>query len=89
MILCSLLYLLMSWYLEKILPGEYGVPLPFYFPFTRSYWLPASPRVAPTTLPAHAINQLAFEQEPHNLKRTVSIQNLSKVSFPATFPAVN
>ncbi len=79
MILCSLLYLLMSWYLEKILPGEYGVPLPFYFPFTRSYWLPASPRVAPAGLPAHTINQLAFEQEPHSLKRTVSIQNLSKV----------
>ena len=32
----SFLYLLMSWYLEKILHGEYGVPLPFYFPFTVS-----------------------------------------------------
>jgi len=69
----------MSWYLEKILPGEYGVPLPFYFPFTRSYWLPSTPRVGPSDINNHNVNRFAFEQEPLNLKQTVSIQNLSKV----------
>ena len=34
----SLSYLIINWYLEKILPGEYGVPLPFYFPFTVSFF---------------------------------------------------
>lgn len=28
----SIIYITMHWYLEKILPGEFGVPLPFYFP---------------------------------------------------------
>ena len=31
-------YLILTWYLEKILPGEYGVPLPFYFLFTVCYF---------------------------------------------------
>ena len=29
----SCVYLVLSWYLEKIMPGDYGVRLPFYFPF--------------------------------------------------------
>eukprot|EP00948_MAST-09A_sp_MAST-9A-sp1_P001689 g1689.t1 len=32
-----LLYIL-SWYLEKVWFRDYGVPLPFYFPFLPSYW---------------------------------------------------
>jgi hypothetical protein len=28
----SIIYVVIHWYLEKILPGEFGVPLPFYFP---------------------------------------------------------
>jgi hypothetical protein len=31
--LWSVFYLLLSWYLERVKPGEYGVKLPFYFPF--------------------------------------------------------
>lgn len=29
----TLLYIPVTWYIERILPGEYGAPLPFYFPF--------------------------------------------------------
>jgi hypothetical protein len=29
----SAFYLMLSWYLERVFPGEYGVKLPFYFPF--------------------------------------------------------
>ena len=28
----SCLYLLVTWYVEAIRPGEYGVPQPWYFP---------------------------------------------------------
>jgi ATP-binding cassette subfamily A (ABC1) protein 3 len=28
----TLLYIPIAWYVERISPGEYGVPLPFYFP---------------------------------------------------------
>ena len=29
----SCFYLILSWYFERIWPGEFGVKLPFYFPF--------------------------------------------------------
>ena len=31
MLFWSFVYNILIWYLEKIFPGEYGVPLPFYF----------------------------------------------------------
>lgn len=33
MLLWSAVYLILSWYIERIFPGEYGIKLPFYFPF--------------------------------------------------------
>lgn len=33
-------------YVEKIRPGLYGVPLPWYFPFTKNFWRPNKSRVA-------------------------------------------
>lgn len=32
------LFAALTWYLDKVLPTSYGQRLPFYFPFTRSYW---------------------------------------------------
>lgn len=34
----AIIYLLIALYVEAVFPGEYGVPLPWYFPFTGSYW---------------------------------------------------
>lgn len=33
MIFWTLVYIPITWYVERIFPGEYGAPLPFYFPF--------------------------------------------------------
>ena len=33
MMVYSLFYYALAWYIEKVMPGEYGVALPFYFPF--------------------------------------------------------
>jgi ATP-binding cassette, subfamily A (ABC1), member 3 len=30
----------LSWYASRVIPPEYGQALPFYFPFTVSYWCP-------------------------------------------------
>jgi ATP-binding cassette subfamily A (ABC1) protein 3 len=30
----SVLYLLLALYVEAVFPGEFGVPQPWYFPFT-------------------------------------------------------
>jgi hypothetical protein len=33
-----LLYLVIGFYLDKVLPKEFGTPEPFYFLFTRKFW---------------------------------------------------
>ena len=33
MISWTIIYIPLTWYIERIFPGEYGAPLPFYFPF--------------------------------------------------------
>lgn len=34
----SILYTLIALYVEAVFPGEFGVPMPWYFPFTASFW---------------------------------------------------
>jgi len=38
MIIDALLYGLLTWYIENVHPGSYGLPKPWYFPFLKSYW---------------------------------------------------
>jgi ABC-type multidrug transport system ATPase subunit len=38
MIFSCIFYWLLSWYLEKVFPGEYGIPLDWNFLFKRDYW---------------------------------------------------
>ena len=38
MVMDSILYTILMWYIEAVFPGQYGVPKPFYFFLTRSYW---------------------------------------------------
>jgi ABC-type Fe3+/spermidine/putrescine transport system ATPase subunit len=42
MLLSSAFYWGLSWYLEKVFPGEYGIPHEWNFLFKRDYWRPAS-----------------------------------------------
>ena len=34
MMFWTFLYVPIAWYIEKVFPGDYGAPMPFYFPFT-------------------------------------------------------
>lgn len=38
MVMDALLYFVVTWYIEGVYPGRYGVAKPLYFPFTPSYW---------------------------------------------------
>jgi hypothetical protein len=38
LLLDAFIYMVLTWYIEHISPGEYGISKPFYFPFTPSYW---------------------------------------------------
>ncbi|XP_065074347.1 phospholipid-transporting ATPase ABCA3-like [Ochlerotatus camptorhynchus] len=35
----SVIYLLIALYVEKVLPGEFGIAQPWYFPFTAKFWI--------------------------------------------------
>jgi hypothetical protein len=45
LLLDAALYTALAWYLDKVLPAEYGTQLPWWFPVSRGYWDPAA---APT-----------------------------------------
>ena len=32
------MYLMFAWYCDEVVPGEFGVKRPWYFPFTTTYW---------------------------------------------------
>jgi len=38
MVVDAVLYGVLAWYLDKVLPSEFGTQLPLYFPFLPSYW---------------------------------------------------
>ena len=38
LIIDTVLYFFLAWYLDNVVPGEYGVKRPWYFLFTGSYW---------------------------------------------------
>jgi len=38
----AVLYGVLAWYLDNVLPSEFGTPLPYYFPFLPSYWVGGS-----------------------------------------------
>uniref|UniRef100_A0AAY4A5X7 P-type phospholipid transporter n=1 Tax=Denticeps clupeoides TaxID=299321 RepID=A0AAY4A5X7_9TELE len=71
----ALLYWLLTWYIESVFPGQYGIPKPWYFPFTRSYW-------CGTTLDEQIKRKCIIcyhEKPPPNMKAGVSIRNLVKI----------
>uniref|UniRef100_A0A8C2JVR5 ATP-binding cassette, sub-family A (ABC1), member 3b n=1 Tax=Cyprinus carpio TaxID=7962 RepID=A0A8C2JVR5_CYPCA len=84
LLLDSVLYALVAWYLEAVFPGEYGVPRPWYFFILPSYWC-SSPRV--TLLKEKEEEEEAekvskgefFEEEPAGLVSGVKIKHLAKV----------
>ncbi|CAL8135403.1 unnamed protein product [Orchesella dallaii] len=38
----AFVYLILFWYIENVHPGTFGIPKPWNFPFTKSYWLGTS-----------------------------------------------
>lgn len=38
LLLDTLIYFILGWYFHQLFPGEFGVPRPWYFPFTSTFW---------------------------------------------------
>ncbi|KAJ8385274.1 hypothetical protein AAFF_G00191510 [Aldrovandia affinis] len=77
----AFLYGVMTWYIEAVFPGQYGIPRPWYFLFTKSYWFGES-GYSRSSIPlgkkgnADAVH---IEEEPAHLQPGVYIKNLVKV----------
>ncbi|KAM8909147.1 phospholipid-transporting ATPase ABCA1-like isoform 2-T2 [Spinachia spinachia] len=77
----SFLYGVLTWYIEGVFPGQYGIPRPWYFPFSKAYWfgekdgksnkVPLSQKENPEAV--------CIEEEPSHLEPGVYIENLVKV----------
>ncbi|XP_073522622.1 phospholipid-transporting ATPase ABCA1 isoform X2 [Phyllobates terribilis] len=80
MLFDTLLYGVMTWYIEAVFPGQYGIPRPWYFPFTKSYWCGEEPKLIhhPSSLQKDS-SEVCMEEEPSHLSLGVSIQNLVKI----------
>ena len=63
---------------QAVWPGEFGIPQPFYFPFTREYWLgtkrKGSEPLSVAPLPANSTSE-----ETPDLPKGLQIRNLVKV----------
>ncbi|XP_076108921.1 phospholipid-transporting ATPase ABCA3-like isoform X1 [Mytilus galloprovincialis] len=81
MLLCdTVLYLLITWYVDAVMPGEYGVAEPLYFPFTKNYWCGSKKKEKYER--EHSVIGLDpayFEAEPSDKKAGIAIQHLRKV----------
>nr|KAF6365701.1 hypothetical protein mPipKuh1_000030 [Pipistrellus kuhlii] len=83
LLLDSVLYGLVTWYVEAIFPGQFGVPQPWYFFITPSYWC-GHPRTVSGKEeedhdPEKALKTEYFEAEPENLVAGIKIKHISKV----------
>uniref|UniRef100_A0A8D0GXJ4 P-type phospholipid transporter n=1 Tax=Sphenodon punctatus TaxID=8508 RepID=A0A8D0GXJ4_SPHPU len=80
MLFDTFLYGVMTWYIESVFPGQYGIPRPWYFPFTKSYWFgeESEQRLLPKSL-EKGPSEICMEEEPSHLRLGVSIQNLVKI----------
>ncbi|KAI1888287.1 hypothetical protein AGOR_G00183470 [Albula goreensis] len=77
----AFLYGVMTWYIEAVFPGQYGIPRPWYFPFTKSYWFGESSD-SRTSVPLGKTGNadaVCIEEEPAHLQPGVYIKNLVKV----------
>uniref|UniRef100_A0A8C3II77 P-type phospholipid transporter n=1 Tax=Chrysemys picta bellii TaxID=8478 RepID=A0A8C3II77_CHRPI len=94
MLFDTFLYGVMTWYIESVFPGQYGIPRPWYFPFTKSYWFgeeseerrharsdhkgPSESKCLTHAGPEGRCLD-CMEEEPTHLSLGVSIQNLVKI----------
>ncbi|XP_065093711.1 phospholipid-transporting ATPase ABCA1-like [Ochlerotatus camptorhynchus] len=72
------LYLILTIYLEQIMPGKFGVAKPWYFPLTRDFWGAGYSKENDELLEPMERSSY-FEEEPQTSGAGVQIRNLRKV----------
>eukprot|EP00002_Diphylleia_rotans_P024252 TRINITY_DN477_c0_g2_i1.p1 TRINITY_DN477_c0_g2~~TRINITY_DN477_c0_g2_i1.p1 ORF type:complete len:1671 (+),score=364.81 TRINITY_DN477_c0_g2_i1:51-5063(+) len=86
-----IIYSILTWYLEKVVPREYGTNLPWFFPFTREYWTKTQKSAAKAPLlqgnqvPMSSVEGVSPEMEN---KVSIQIASLRKVYETTEQPKV-
>ncbi|MGH0142230.1 UNVERIFIED_CONTAM: hypothetical protein FKN15_019870 [Acipenser sinensis] len=76
----AFLYGVMTWYIETVFPGQYGIPRPWYFPFTKSYWFGDTQQKMPKRLSTRKENsEVCIEEEPAHLELGVFVEDMVKI----------
>lgn len=70
--------MLITLYVEKVFPGEFGVPEKWYFLFTKSYWTGGkSNKIDSSNF--YQTKSSSFEDEPEGKHAGIQIRDLRKV----------
>nr|XP_053628635.1 phospholipid-transporting ATPase ABCA3-like [Cherax quadricarinatus] len=80
LVIDTCLFLFITWYVDQVSPGLYGVPRPWYFPFQKTYWHAGTPRLQHHLQHQDVTtrqNEEYFEMEPVGLRPGIIIKNLS------------
>ncbi|XP_049855750.1 phospholipid-transporting ATPase ABCA3 isoform X1 [Schistocerca gregaria] len=75
----AVIYMLIALYVEAVFPGEFGVPLPWYFFMQRSYWFGIEYDNEGVNEEQSIPESEFFEKEPLHLKKGIQIMKLRKV----------
>lgn len=77
MLASSILHLFITIYVEKVMPGDYGVPEKWYFPFTKQFWfgIPSGQGTESGVLPSNP----NIESDPIGHHSGVRLNKLCKV----------
>ena len=84
----SILYMILTIYIEAVFPGEYGIPLKWYFPLTHSYWFGHKRNSDQMIESNNTFANEFFEKEP-DLEIGIKIINLSKTFDDKKFAVKN
>ncbi|XP_070340896.1 phospholipid-transporting ATPase ABCA3-like isoform X4 [Equus asinus] len=81
LLLDAFLYGFVTWYVETVFPGQYGVPQPWYFFLMHSYWFgqPTTRRENEEMKCCGRNEDKYFQAEPPNLVAGIQIKHLHKV----------
>ncbi|UJR30912.1 hypothetical protein I4U23_018422 [Adineta vaga] len=82
MLVDSIIYMLLTVYIENVFPGEFGIPQPWYYPFTKKYWFGYdADKIRQRTEQMKQTETNSNAENDDNLSQAevgVEIQNLSK-----------